>query len=453
MKTKRKRSGRKTLTLLHDGLHWHAGMRKADGSWTQMQEDAPKVDFLPENILEWAAENGAELVRVALPAELHEFEHDLNSLIVLSDGEIYRTLAAELADKTGMDSEETAPSVAPCSALGMGSEEHRLIGAAFELELVREFDESCRRCGMRFDGLTSLQGLALAAHTTQKNEERESLLFLGEKESFVVGFADHEHQISFRAIPMTCPGAQRSDDYDRRLERRIKPYLHHPIHLITPSTGTVHAEHCLHDLGAKTLRTSGFNQHRTEWMDLLTKAPRHLLDGAVALIDLPPRVKDEKYTGGIICAATIALTVLSLGTLWTLKHLEQKRLTEQKAAIQNLEQTQNSAKSAFNSVDSELKRVRSLYSLLSVSPPKTQMAYTEILTALADALPRYTRVISVTQNAGKTTISGTTAWSLEVHDLSLKLQHSLEAHNLRVVPKTMRPDPDSDETLFTLEVL
>ena len=452
MKIKRKRRARKILVLLHDGLHWHAGMQKSNGQWTQMQEDAPKVDFLPDSILEWAAENGAELVRVALPAELHEFEHDVKNLIVLNDGEIYRTLAEELAERTGMDSDETAPSVGPCSALGMGSEEHRLIGAAFELELVREFDESCRRCGMRFDGLTSLQGLALAAHTTQKNEERESLLFLGEKESFVVGFADHEHQISFRAIPMTCPGVLRSDDYDRRLERRIKPYLSRPIHLIAPSSKTVHAEHCLHDLGAETHRTSGFNQHRTEWMEMLADSSHHLLESPIPLIGLPPKVKDEKYTGGIICASTIALSILSLGTLWTLKHLEQKRLTEQKAAIQNLEQAQNSAKSAFNSVDSELKRVRSLYSLLSVSPPKTQMAYTEILTALADALPRYTRVTSVTQNAGKTTISGTTAWSLEVHDLSLKLQHSLEAHNLRVVPKAMTPDPKSDETVFTLEV-
>lgn len=453
MKKKKKADGKKTLVMLHDGVHWHAGIQCSDGSWTQKQEAASKVTVLPDSMLEWAVANGALLVRVALPAELHEFSTETSGLLVLNEAEIYQSLAFELAEKTGMEAEELAPSIAPCNALGMGTDANFLIGTAFERELLFGYSESCRYFGLKFEGTAALQSLALAAHADNKASDRESLLFLGEKESFAVGFAGDERTMSFRAIPMSCPGAVRSADYDRRLERRIKPYLGQALHLVAPGEGLEHAVSCLTELGVTDgLRSSPFGEHRTEWMGLLAGASRHILHGPIGLIGLPPKVRDEKFTGGIICAATMAITLLVLGSLWGVKFLQKIKLEKLHADIQALEQAQSSAKSGFEAVNKELKNVRRLHGSLSKVPAKVDGHFTEILTALADTLPQYSKITSVVQTNDVTLITGSTIWAQEVSDCSMAIQKKLQPLRLRVVPKSMKPDPETDVSVFTMEV-
>jgi hypothetical protein len=447
------RKGIKRLILLHDGGGWHAGVRVDNDTWEVAREVAHRADFLPESLLEWGVARGAVQVRVAVPSALYELEVDVEGLSLLSPAELYQTLSFELAEPSGLEAESIAPAVVPCSLLGMGERGARLMGAAFDRELVQEYHRSCEKMGLRFGGLVSLQLLAMATHARSK-EPREALLFMGRKDSFVVGYASDEPTASYRAVAMACPDEQRTDEYEHRLGRRIKSYLQEPLHLIVPDDSLLEAEACLRSIqDTVTLRVSGIRDSVSAWMELLSAAVSHPFEDPAGLVGLPPKEKGANYTGGVICVSTIATAALVLGLLSGVKMYQKKSLEKLRQEISTLETAQKSAESAFTSVKNELDRVRSLHGSLSSAPPKVADHYTEIITALAETLPEYSRIDRVAQvGNGVTVIEGRTAWPQELSGFTVALQRELTRFQLRVIPKRMKPEGKTSTTFFVVEV-
>jgi Tfp pilus assembly protein PilN len=187
-------------------------------------------------------------------------------------------------------------------------------------------------------------------------------------------------------------------------------------------------------------------------MPCLPDAPHYMLEGPVGLAGLPPKVRDDKFTGGVICGAALLLTVLALGGMWGGKAWQKHSIEQLKVQIQMLEQAQSSAQSTLDNMDNQIKRSKKLYASLSSMPPKVTRSYTEILLALSETLPQYSRIESVVQEKDRTRITGTTLWSQEVSGFSVALQEALVDTQLRVVPMTMTPGEKAGETLFEMEV-
>lgn len=443
----------KTLILLYDGACWHGGIPHSDGTWERMREEVPKLGNLPESPLHWGLEGGALHVRVAVPAELFDMEGEPGSdLTLLSPAELYETLCYELSDPSGMEPDEIVPAVAGGRALKLGSEEERLVGAALRRDAVTAMNELCEHHGLRFDGITSLQGLLLATHSRERASAREGLLFLGSRESFVCGVANGEHHHTVRTVPGSCPSAGELAEAARRLERRIKPLLNNPLHLIVPADTDCAVETWVNGLAQDAVRCSTLYDLCPAMMQLLADAPSHMLEGPVGMAGLPPKVRDDKFTGGIICGSAILLTVLVLGAMWGGKEWQKHSIEKLKGQVAALERTQKSAAAEFESVESELNRTKRLYASLNAAPPIMSRHFTDIIVALSTTLPKYSRITSVIQESNCTRITGATLWPQEVSGFLIALQGALSESNLRVIPMTMTPTKGSDETFFEMEI-
>jgi hypothetical protein len=453
LKKGEKKTSGKTVILLFDGECWHGGLPHSDGTWEQMHEPAAKSTELPESLLHWGLNSGALRVRVALPADPIELELDVETdPLLLNPAELYLLLCDELAEKTGMDSEDIAPSAASFPSLAMGPDENRLLAAAFDRARILDYHEQCEHHGLKFDGLASFPGVALALHARTRMDPKEGLFFFGRKQAFIAGVPQQEHLFSCRPVPAGIPDTASADVNDRRLARRIKSFLSHPLCLIVPNGSARSAEECVRSVQDCTLRTEEFSDLCTRWMQCLADAAPHLLDGPVGLVGLPPKVKDAKYTGGVICGGAIVLTLLVVGSLWAGKARQKYSLEKLKADITALESAQKSAESAYNSVQDELNRVRRLYGSLSSAPPKVSRNFSDIAMALSRTLPKYSRITSVVQGKDFTRISGSTQWAQEVSRFSVDLQEELRPFGLRVVPMDMKPSADTSETLFEMEI-
>jgi hypothetical protein len=453
MATGKKKKEAKTLILLFDGECWYGGVPHSDGTWEQLREPAAKAAGLPESLLHWGLNSGALRVRVALPAEPVELELDeeLDPLL-LNPAELYLLLCDELAEKSGMEPEEIAPSAASFPLLAMGPDENRLMAAVFERERIHDYHEQCEHHGLKFDGLASLPGLMLALHARTRSDPKEGLFFFGRKQAFIAGIPGGEHLFSCRPVPAGLPTGPQANEGIRRLARRIKSFLANPLHLIVPDGSVRAAEECVRAVQECTLHAEEFSALCTRWMQMLAEAAPHLLEGPVGLTGLPPKVKDAKYTGGVICGGAILLTLLVLGGLWGGKAWQKHSLEKLKADIAALESAQKSAESAYHSVQDEINRVRRLYASLSAAPPKVSRHFSDIALALSRTLPKYSRITSVVQEKESTRIIGATQWPQEISRFSVDLQEALRSFGLRVVPLDMKPSADTSETLFEMEI-
>ena len=453
MATSKKKMDGKTLVLLYDGTCWHGGLSQADGSWERMREEVPTLGNLPEPLLHWGLDGGALRVRVAVPAELFDLESEPGGdLTLLNPAELYQTLCYELSEPSGMEPEEIVPAATTSRELNMGADEGRIIGAALSLDAVRDMNELSEHHGLVFDGITSLQGLLLAAHSKDRDDPKEGLLFFGPKNAFVCGVPVREHRYSIRSVSGGCSSVGGAEDAVRRLERRLQSYMDNPLHLVVPVDSDPTVEKIVGDLAHDEVRCSSFHDLCPCLMELLTGASHYMLEGPVALVGLPPRVRDDKFTGGVICGSSILATVLVLGAMWGTKVWQKHSIETLKADIKALEMAQQSAASTFESVDSQIKSIRKLHTSLSQMPEKVSAHFTEIMLALSQTLPQYSRITSVVQDADCTRITGSTLWPQEVSGFSVALQNALNDSKLRVIPMAMTPSKDGSETLFEMEV-
>jgi len=441
------------LILLHDGSQWHAGIRRANGHWEIRQEKTSGFENLPDSILEWAVNQGALNVRVAVPSELYQFEMNTADLLVLNPAEVYQMLSYELVEKGGCDVDNIAPCVVRSAELEIDSDPNGLIGGALERSMIAGFLDVFRQYGMKLEGVSSLQGLLLSNHKQNRSDSRESILFFGEKESFVCGQPRDEHRGVYRSVPVGYPRANRSEEYDRRIERRIKGYAGNAMNIIAIESVLENCRECIAPIVGDDIRVTPLKEVVPELLLLLAGARRYMLEGSVALTNLPPKVKDDKYTGGVICFWAIFMTALVLGSLFGVKTMQKRSLVKLHDDIRNIEQKQKSAKSSFDKAEGEISSLKNLNSFLGREPEKVDRHFTGILLALSHTLPRYSRLNEVYQTKDRTIISGTTVWSQELSGFSIALQDELNDSGLKVVPKTTTPDEKSNSTLFTLEIL
>ncbi|MDD2597688.1 MAG: hypothetical protein PHO37_00480 [Kiritimatiellae bacterium] len=454
MKRKNKiRVGGRVLILIHDGSQWRAGIRMASGRWEMRKDKLSSFAALPDSMLEWAVNQGALSVRLAIPAELHQFEMDTADFLVLKPNEVYQMLSYELAERGGGEVDNIAPAVVSAVELEIDSDPNHLIGGAIARSLIADFHDTLHQYGMRLEGVSSLQGVLLAYHARTRLDYRESILFFGEKESFICCLAQEERHAIYRSIPVGYPKESPSEEYTRRIERRIRSYAGNRMNIIAISGALENCSDSVTPMVEREVRATPLKQVLPELMALMGGARHHLLEGAVALTNLPPKVKDDKYTGGVICFWSILLTTLILGAMLGVKTAQRGALTKLRADISTLEGRQASAKAAFDLVAGEIETLKTLTTLLSLEPPKVDRHYGTLLAAISKTLPQYSRINAVYQTKERTIISGSTLWAGELSGFSIALQTELEGCGLKVVPKTTTPDLKSDAILFTMEIL
>ncbi|MEM8549870.1 MAG: hypothetical protein AAGF10_03695 [Verrucomicrobiota bacterium] len=451
---KRKRRHGQTVALINDGSHWHAGIRTSKGQWWIKTEEVDKQDILPETLLEWAMGKGVTTVRVALPAALYDFVLDEKSPQLINPVDLYELLSWPLSEQSGIEADELAPSVALANELDFGGDPSRVVGAAFERELIEQCSELCSRLGLVFEGIVSLPGLLLAAKQRDK-QNRESLLYFGEKESWVAGIAAQETISSFRAITLPAPPEELDTDYQRKMERRIKPYLRHGVSVVCASGTTASAIACITEIEDVPVHASTINDVREQAMEALNAAGKHMLEGPVGLGTLPPKAKDSKYVGTLACLGMIAITLLLLGVLLGTRVYKKHSIEKLRTEIATFEEAQNSAKAEFDSVNNELRRVRATYQSLSQNPDTVAFGFNAILMALSESMPPFSRITAIRHdpdNPGVTQIEGVTLWQSELGILTASLQEQLNANGLSLMPVSSTVDPESEETHFTIKI-
>lgn len=460
---KRRRRSTKTLLLINDGTHWHGGLRSGE-SWQVHSEAVDKAHYLPVALLRWAVERDAGHVRIAAPEPLHEFALDGSNPMLMNPAELYQGLSWPLAEVVGMEPDDVAPAAVSVESLGLSDDPLRMIGAAIHRDDLHQYERACLRAGLVLDGVTSLAGLLLADHIAHRSEEQEGLLVFADKASWIFGFNGEELVPTFRSITLSAPGVARPDSYLRKLERRIKTYLRHPLCVVNvcepesqpavlqPSAAAAATVAVLDE--SCRLRPIEFADRREPLFDRLAAAKNELLEGTIGLAGHPPKVRDSRDVGSVICIGSILITAVAMASLYGVRVHKKHEIESLREAVAIFESERASARSDYESVDAEVRRIRNLHQLLSQEPEKVSGKLNAILAALAEAVPQYSRIVAIEQDpqGEMTRVEGTTLWQKELSDFTVGLQERLRPHDLRVVPKEAESEPGSEQTRFTFEI-
>lgn len=441
---------KKNLILLHDGVLWHARVRKNNGAWVFKTSEPMDDSMLPEELIAWGVENGAGTVRVAVSEELTEFVFTEVAPHLIPPSELYESLAEALAEKLGAESDNIAPCVISGADLGQ-ADSTKMWGAALPIDIIRGYAETCSMQGLRFEGATTVQVLGMLENV--RNGKAANLIFLGEKESFAYGASAAEQGMNYRHIPMEAPKDALDSDYTRRVERRLRPFFAKPIRLVAPNANIEETKAAIGGIaGVPAIEFFAFSEIRNEYMQVLADARPYLLDASAGMVSVPPKKKDAKFTGGIICAGTILLSVLVLGALWGVRKYQVAYWTDMKAQVSSLNSAQKTAADNLAAAQKRLSELRDTARQIKESPPKVAGHYTEILCEISRLIPRSSWVEEISQDGQKIIVRGTTVFPKAQSDFVVALNEALGKFNKRVVPRKVNINPDEEQNEFIIEI-
>ncbi|MFI3291209.1 MAG: hypothetical protein R3Y46_04935 [Opitutales bacterium] len=448
---KKRKYSKKNLILFHDGKLWTARVRRPNGSYKFMSSEKMDDSAIPEDMLKWGIENGASAVRVILSRELNDFVLEDPTPHLMPASELYDVLASVIAEKSGQDSEEIAPSLIPDTDLGTQNF-GKLWGVGIELQNVSNYNEACRKEGIPFEGVSSLAVLAMLENA--RNAPAKNLIFFGEKDSFVYASTPSEIVPEYKYIPMACPNSLSNEEFYRRLLRRLQPYLAKPVRLVCPDESIDFAKKIFEETPYANIEFYKFSEMRTEIFQVVADAQTYLLDASEGLVSVAPKKKDAKFTGTVICFAAIILSVLILGGLFGYRTHEVNYWTDMKAKVNAITSAQKSALDEFNNADSKLKEMRSLITSLQRSPSKIDDNFLELINIIAKIVPPTSWIESIEQDklTGKTIIKGSTLHTKTHSDFVLKLSQELALYKKEAIPRKITINSKAQENSFEIEI-
>ncbi len=442
------------LVMLHSGKAWVAAVYK-DKGWKAKHLDEVSVDVLPDELLAWGDSMGASSVRVALQEELEEFDILNDTPAMVPPAMLHQMLNETASIRHDTDTDSVSPAMASKNLLSMGDSAQNLIGAVFERALVQGYTDTCARRGMKFMGVTSFISMLLAYYKSLDLPMTHSLMYHGQKKSYVIGYSGNDTTVSYRDLPIN----NMTDDPElaQRSERRLRSYLHQHITVITHEALIGQMTEYIHGMDPQLgLEMQTISTARASFYALMANTSPYMLEEAIGFAILPPPLKDDKFLGSILMVGMVVLVSATLGLMVWGKTREKNLLTKLRADISALQSAQKSASDNLANKNATLDSLRDLHDNLQVASGKFSRHYYVILNALAKTTPRYSLISSVTQEAnGVTLIKGQTIWAEEVSSFAKNLQEALYNERLpyRVtLLGSSRNTLDPNKSDFTMEV-
>jgi len=380
------------------------------------KEIMPRNDFSIncelEKILLWGHRQKATSAKVLMPSAVYEFKLDIGQNIEFE--EQLSAVAYETASLSGASSETIRPAILTGNCLK--GYRHNIICSVFQLDTIKNVNHNCKRRSLRFNGIGGLQQALLVYHFSHAEHKDEILLFFRRDSAFA---AIPEHGgIVFRNIPFGLPDKGAKAQWQARVERRLSSLSGRRVQLYLE-------QECadFKNLLKKTANPETISECLLR--DILPNLGNITGDAGISstasfcLTGVPPRIKDPREAGTVICLILIGVTSVILLFQILQLNITKNTLNE---ALERKTTAGNNIKSQKSQLASSKKQIKKLKTLCALLEKKKHLDrdFLVVLNLLARYRLKYTKIKAIKQENTGIVISGVTHWQ---PDLSKFFSH------------------------------
>lgn len=224
----------RVAVFLHDGEAWHVFVfAHAKPRWKTVAQttfQGTNQRQIPPSMVDFAEKNGAQRIRVAVPREVVT----LNNISLPYDAspeELQTVVASALTAETGMEFGTVRVAGAMAESFRMGGHHETIFGAAFENDLLEQFDKTCHGVRLHLEGVGVLE-LALLAANCELNPGSRFLMLRRDSGFYAVPATENLPMMA-SGIALGCAADERGREPERlqRAARRLETHAATPLHI------------------------------------------------------------------------------------------------------------------------------------------------------------------------------------------------------------------------------
>lgn len=449
---------RKPIAIcMHDGDVWRAHVyRYARGDWAahaSTKLESPNAKHLPDDILAWARDQGARRVRVVAHGDVHTLRIELPG--DADPEEVHTGIAYEAASEMGVDAHLLRVSAVRADRYRLGGPPDLLLVVGHEVGIVNRYREDCARHGLRFDGVGSLELVALSRHARDSSGER--FLLLRRHAGFMAVPAAENSEMLLRGVAF---GAAPMDDQAREAElieqsRRSFGLLSHtPVHIVASlPLPQERMDRLLTVLGEKAeLRVETLDDFAPRMLKHAAWSSPGRTEQGCALVGVAPKAKDPRRAGTWAAVAAIVLTALSLAWLWKTAADDLAAVRKRQADWRALTAARESAAEKYKGMVRERNEIMKTRSVIEGVCPVCP-GLPPLLDALSASMPPYTRVTAIKQVAAEIEVTGKALWPRGAALLAEAMGSAMQPHGYQVQPGGLAVGDAEGERAFNYRLV
>ncbi len=444
--------------VIHDGFEWHVYLYfMEEGAWHSGKTavfQGRNPHQLPENLTAFAAENGAQRVRILIPSEVYTIGIELPE--DCEPEEANSALSYELEGETELEAHAMRLAAVRADRFRMGGTTNNVLSTPFEISLIRTFDDACRAGGLDFEGLGAMELAVLSYHARNFGEAR--FLLLRQQNCFYVTPATQSLPFAAQSIPVSFSPEDAAGHPERyeRIKRRFKTHTDLPVVIWSPVPPD---EACL-----KLVREAAGEQTKIlvgRIHDHTAKIARHAavsrkvgnLFNGCALVGKGQKPKDPHRIGTWLFFSILILCVLTLGMRYLDMRWGLGKANARKAAWETLEKQRKNLKNKADNLRDERNNCQAVDQELS-NVQYLPKGLLEILEMLRKEMPMYTRLVRLYQNnEGVLVLEGSTFYPEAIDLLSQAMCRVIQPLGLHVEPMGIEGEDLNGELRFTYQII
>jgi hypothetical protein len=430
---KKKNKAKRKLILCMTGRKIYAVLRNRQR--VLARNDFPAETEL-KDILNWGQKQNADSFRVLGLSELYDLAVDWNEELEFEEN--IEALNYELSSLSGQSSELTRPAMIPENSIR--DCKHGVICAGFKSEDIKDMAGKGGGVKLAFKGIGSIQQALLIDHFTNPERRNEVLLFFMYGGAFAA-FMENG-RIVIRNMPFGLPdGSTSPEQWKTRAERRLSSFKGREICLYLEEKIEGFQEQLAAVIVPEKIRECSLSEVIPELSGIVFSGEANSM-GFFSLAGIPPRVKDPREAGTMICLVLIGGTIVLLLFQFLKLKISENALEDTLKQKKDMQQTIKTHESQIEKSKEQLLKFQKLYRIIK-SRKHIDPDFIRLINLLGRYKLKYTKINRIQEQSNGVVISGETYWQPDLSKFFAHFERQLTLREMSLMPEGLEKIDDT----------
>lgn len=425
---KKNAKGKRELVLIYTSEKIYAVLRTPQGILAR-NEFLPELDL--SDIFLWGKKQNATSVRILKLADVYDLEIDW-----AEDAEFEENVEAlnyEVASLSGLNTEDIRPAM--LAKNNINDCKHGLFTSTFSLKDIKKTVQQSAHSKLQFQGIASLQQTLIVYHFSRDEYKNDVLLFFMRAGAFA---AVLEHgKIMLRNMPFGMPDNSSTEkQWETRAQRRLNSFAGRNIKLYLEQEHDGFKEKLKNVIGTENISECLISDIFPDLVNVISSGEMNI-NCAFNLAGIPPRVKDPREAGTMICLLLIGITSVMLLFQFLQLKITENTLGESLKDKKNMQSTIESQEAQLDSIQKQLAKMKKLYEIIK-SRKHINPNFITILNLLSRYPLKYTKIKTIQEQHNGTVITGETYWQPDLSKFFAHFEKQLTKRGLSLMPEGLK---------------
>jgi hypothetical protein len=388
-------------------------------------------------VLNWGKDHTASKVRLLTEVEIHEISSALPE--DAEHEEIQAAAAFDIASLTGANANTIRTSLIEANTLTGIS--HKLLGAGIPAALINNFEQKSKSCHIKSEGCGSLQQVLCLYHFCVKTYSDDVLLYFSSQSSFAI--VPGGKNIYIKNMPFGVEKSVIQDElWQERLQRRLGKLNGKKIRIYTNEEIPGLEDIIKQAFSPEEICTLSIENILA---DLVKIVAGNQKEQNFNLAKPPPKEKDPRSTGTVICLLLIGATFVALMFQFLQLRITFSTLNK---TIEHKSNIQSRKKLYDSQIDSFKEKARKLQVLCDMVENKRHVdpGFLQVLNLLGRYRLKYTKINFLQQRANGILIVGETCYQPDLSKFLTHFEQELASRKLTLFSEGLRKNADGKLT-------